>query len=53
MFYSCSDITEIYFENFNTSQAQDMGAMFMYCSSMTSIDSYSCDTSKVLSMQYV
>ena len=37
-------------DNFNTSNTTDMGAMFQYCSSLTSLDLSNFDTSKVTMM---
>ena len=51
LFYEFSKLTEI--ENLNlldTSQVTDIGSMFYYCSSLTSLDVSNFDTSNVTSM---
>ena len=50
MFYECSDITEIDFSNFNTSNVDNMQCMFSLCSSLTSLNLSNFETSKVTRM---
>ena len=50
MFHGCSDITEIDFSNFNTSNIDNMNYMFLGCSSLTSVNLSNFDTSKVTKM---
>jgi len=50
MFFECSDITEIDFSNFNTSNVEYMNQMFYGCSSLTSLNLSNFETSKVKSM---
>ena len=50
MFYGCSDITEIDFSNFNTSNIENMESMFRDCSSLTSLNLSNFDTFKVTRM---
>ena len=50
MFYGCSDITEIDFSNFDTSEVANMNSMFNGCSSLTSLHLSRFITSNVTSM---
>ena len=50
IFYGCSDIIEMDFSNFNTSNIRDMQWMFRDCSSLISLNLSNFDTSKVTSM---
>ena len=50
MFHNCLDITNIFFNKFDTSEFTYMGGMFQGCSSLTSLDLSKFDTSKVKSM---
>ena len=45
MFYGCSNITEINFYNFDTSNVTSMSAMFCGCTSLTSLNLSNFDTS--------
>ena len=47
MFNSFEKIQKIYFTNFNTSQVINMGRMFWFCKSLTSIDLSNFNTSNV------
>ena len=53
MFYGCNKITEINFNNFDTSKVTSMSAMFCGCQSLTSLDLYSFDTSQVTNMLWM
>ena len=53
MFYRCNKITEINFNNFDTSKVTSMSAMFCGCQSLTSLDLYSFDTSQVTNMLWM
>ena len=50
MFYGCSDIIEMDFSNFNTSNIRDMQWMFKDCSSLISLNLSNFDISKVTSI---
>ena len=51
MFYNCSKLTSIEFgSSFNTSNVNNMAAMFKGCSGLTSLDVSSFNTSNVVSM---
>ena len=50
MFYECSYIIDINFNNFDTSLVTSMNNMFSGCSSLTSLDLSNFDTSLVISM---
>ena len=50
LFESCSKLTTIVFDNFNTSITTDMSKMFSSCASLTSLDLSNFDTSNVTSM---
>jgi surface protein len=50
MFRGCSDITEIDFSNFNTSNVTIMQRMFFDCSSLTSLNLSNFNTSQVTRM---
>ena len=50
MFSGCSNITEINFTNFDSSQVIDMSNMFGCCSSLSYIDFTNFDTSQVIDM---
>ena len=51
MFYEKSNIKNINFENFNTSNATNMGYMFAGCSNLLELDLQSFDTQKVYTMR--
>ena len=51
MFYGCSNISEIDFSDFDSSNVENMNYMFNGCSSLTSINFNNFDTSKVTDMQ--
>ena len=51
MFYEKSNIKNINFENFNTSNATNMGYMFAGCSSLLELDLQSFDTQKAYTMR--
>jgi surface protein len=53
MFANCSDITEIGFSDFDTSNITDMAGMFYNCSGLTSLDLSKFDTSNVTNMSYM
>ena len=53
MFYGCSDITEIDFSNFETSEVTYMNSMFRYCSSLTSLDLSHFNISLVWCIEYM
>jgi len=53
MFYECSNITEIDFSNFNTSNVDNMNYMFYGCSSLISLNLSNFDTSNVDNMNYM
>ena len=50
MFYSCSSLESIYFNNIDTSKIKSMSNMFYGCHSLTYIDLSAFNTSKVESM---
>ena len=50
LFYYLSNVKEIAFDNFDTSQVTNMHFMFASCSSLTSLDVSKFDTSKVTYM---
>ena len=50
MFRECSNITEIDFSNFDSSEVLDMSIMFYNCSSLTFLNLYNFDTSQVTLM---
>ena len=50
MFYGCSNIIDINFDNFDTSEVTDMTYMFYSCSSLTSLDLSNFNTSEVTDM---
>ena len=52
MFRGGSDITEIDFTYFDSSEISDMAFMFMYCSSLTLLNISNFDTSKVTDFGY-
>ena len=51
MFQGCSNITEIDFSGFSTSNIKNMGKMFYQCSSLKSIELSNFDTSNVETME--
>ena len=51
MFCYCSDIIEIDFSNFDTSDVTRMSWMFYDCKSLTSLDLSNFDTSKLITVQ--
>ena len=51
MFYACSSLEEIIFENFNISKVTSMANMFDLCSNLKSLNLSSFDTSKVINME--
>ena len=53
MFYSCRNLTEIDFTNFDTSRVTDMSHMFQDCSSLVKINFADFDTSNVTNMEYM
>ena len=53
MFYGCSNIIDINFDNFNTSLVTSMKDMFCSCSSLTSLDLSNFDTSLVTDMSFM
>ena len=53
MFYNCSNIYEINFLNFDTSQVMTMHNMFCHCELLTSLNLSNFDTSNVLDMSYM
>ena len=53
MFYGCSDIYEIDFSNFDTSEITYMNCMFCDCTSLTSLNLSNFDTSKVTCVEYM
>ena len=53
LFYYLSNVKEIAFDNFDTSQVTNMRAMFNYCVSLTSLDLSNFDTSHVTDMSYM
>ena len=53
MFYNCSNLTELDFSGFETSDITDMSWMFNGCSSLTKLDLSGFDASKVISMAYM
>ena len=53
MFYGCSNITEINFYNFDTSNVTSMSAMFCGCTSLTSLNLSNFDTSQVTNMLWM
>ena len=53
MFSGCSDITEIDFSNFDTTQIIQMNYMFYGCSSLTSLNIDNFDTSQVTFIHYM
>ena len=53
MFYQCSSLEEINFNNFNTSKVTSMEAMFADCSNLKSLDLSNFDTSNVGVMNYM
>ena len=53
IFYTCSDINEIDFSNFNTSQVTNMDYMLEKCTSLTSINFANFDTSNVNSITHM
>ena len=50
LFSALSNVKEIKFENFDTSQVTDMSSMFVYCKSLISLDVSKFDTSQVTNM---
>ena len=50
LFNYLSNVKEIVFDNFDTSQVTNMKCMFRYCSCLTSLDVSKFDTSKVTNM---
>ena len=53
LFYSCHDITEIDFSNFNMPEVKRMDCMFYDCLSLISLNLSNFDVSKVTSMAYI
>ena len=53
LFYYLSNVKEIAFDNFDTSQVTNMGSMFYSCSSLTSLDVSKFDTRQVTDMSYM
>ena len=53
MFYGCSDIYEMDFSNFDTSEITYMNCMFCDCTSLTSLNLSNFDTSKVTCVEYM
>jgi surface protein len=53
LFYYLSNVKEIAFDNFDTSQVTNMGSMFEACKSLTSLDVSKFDTSQVTDMSYM
>ena len=53
MFYGCNKITEINFNNFDTSKVTNMFAMFCNCASLISLDLHTFDTSQVTDMGWM
>ena len=51
MFYTCQNITEIDFSNFDSSNIKACGSMFNLCKSLTSINFTNFNTSQVTQMQ--
>ena len=52
-FYNCSKLTNIVYNNFDTSKVKNMSYFFYYCSSLTNIDLSKYDTQSVTSMYYM
>ena len=53
MFYKLSNITNIDFSNFDTSQVTNMSYMFYNCYKLQSLDLNNFNTSNVIDMQYM
>ena len=53
LFSALSNVKEIKFENFDTSQVTDMSSMFVYCKSLISLDVSKFDTSQVTDMKHM
>lgn len=53
LFYSCSNLETIVFNNFNTENVTSMESMFHDCKSLKTLDLSSFDTSKVINMKYM
>ena len=53
MFQGCSNITEIDFSGFSTSNIKNMGKMFSQCSSLKSIELSNFDISNVETMEFM
>ena len=53
LFYYLSNVKEIAFDNFDTSQVTNMGSMFEACKSLTSLDVSKFGTSQVTDMSYM
>ena len=53
MFDGCSNITEIDFSNFDTSQVTHMNSMFKDCSSLTSLDLSNFNMSQLWCIEYI
>ena len=50
MFYGFNNLKEVWFNNVNTGQVEDMSSMFRDCSKLTNLDISHFDTSKVVDM---
>ena len=53
LFYYLSNVKEIAFDNFDTSQVTNMNSMFASCRSLTSLDVSKFNTSQVTNMSYM
>ena len=53
LFYNCSKVTTLTFDNFNTQLVTSMSEMFYSCNALTSLDLSGFDTSNVTSMDRV
>ena len=53
LFYNLRSVTQIDFDNFNTSNVTDMYRMFYQCRALTSLDLSNFDTSNVTDMGYM
>ena len=51
LFYSLQSVTQIDFDNFNTSNVTNMSAMFLLCQALTSLDLSNFNTSNVTNME--
>ncbi len=52
-FYNCSKLTNIVYNNFDTSKVKNMSYFFYYCSSLINIDLSKYNTENVTSMNYL